>query len=207
MIETFITNLVQCSVTFKAPVENIYSPNTLASENTVNNLKLYLNEMLSKNPKYLIVGEAPGYNGCRWSGIPFTSEAILINNPFFNKNYKVRDITKPQKESSATIVWKCLDELKIYPLMWNAFPFHPYCNNKTNSNRTPNSQELEFGSEILKDLISIFRIDNENIFAIGKKAERILSSYDSFDSVKYIRHPSNGGKNDFIEGMHKWINS
>ncbi len=206
MIETFIKNLVECSVEFKSPVENIYSPHTIASKNTVNNLRLYLNEMLSRKPKYLIVGEAPGYNGCRWSGIPFTSEAVLVNNPFFNQNYKVRDINKPQKETSATIVWNCLDEMQTYPLMWNAFPFHPY-KDKTNSNRAPNSQELKYGSEILQELINIFKIDKENIFAIGKKAEGILSSYESFNSVKYIRHPSNGGKNDFIQGMHKWINS
>ena len=206
MIDTFIENLAECSVIFNSPVENIYSPNTIAAENTVNNLRLYLNTMLLRKPKYLIVGEAPGYNGCRWSGIPFTSEAILVNNPFFNQDYKVRDIKKPQKESSATIVWNCLDEINVYPLMWNAFPFHPY-KDKTNSNRAPNSQELKFGSEILRELISIFNIDKENIFAIGKKAEASLSSFDSFNNVKYIRHPSNGGKKDFIAGMNKWINS
>lgn len=199
-------NITACSVEFKSPVENIYSPRTIASENTVNNLRLYLNEMLSRKPKYIIVGEAPGYNGCRWTGIPFTSEAVLVNNPFFNQNYKIRDINKPQKESSASIVWNCLDEMQIYPLMWNAFPFHPY-KDKTNSNRALNSHELKYGSEILQELINIFNIDKENIFAIGRKAEGIISSYDSFDSVKYIRHPSNGGKNDFIQGMHKWISS
>ena len=206
MIDSFIKSLTDCSFQFNAPVENIYSPNTIASENTVNNLRLYLNEMISRKPKYLIVGEAPGYNGCRWSGIPFTSEAVLVNNSFFNKNYKIRDINKPQKESSATIVWNCLDEMNVYPLMWNAFPFHPYTD-KTNSNRAPNTQELKFGAEILHELINIFGSDKENIFAIGKKAEGSLSSFDSFNNVKYIRHPSNGGKNDFIEGMHKWINS
>ena len=84
--------------------------------------------MLELKPKYMIVGEAPGYRGCRWSGIPFTSEKIIVTNDFFNKKYKVRirNGKKPQSECSATRVWNCLDSLGIYPLMWNAFPFHPY---------------------------------------------------------------------------------
>lgn len=199
-VDEFVEKLSKCDVTFKKSVENMYATN----ENTVNNLKLYLKKMLKIKPKYLLVGEAPGYNGCRWSGIPFTSEEILVNNDFFGleKGYKVRNKDNPEPEDSSTIVWdyikkrfldKKMDE-KI-PLMWNAFPFHP-C-----GNREPNAQEIEFGRKIIKDIIEIFDLKLANIIAVGRKAEDSLKSF----YIKEVRHPSHGGKDDFIKGLDEYL--
>ena len=106
-IDNFINKLRDCDFSFTQPVENIYSRNVEGNENTFNNLRLYLNKMKYIKPKYLLIGEAPGYNGCRWSGIPFVSERILRDNNFFGleNGYKVRNDNKPQSEASATIVW------------------------------------------------------------------------------------------------------
>src|SRR4051812_35512122 len=41
------------------------------------NLKRYV-ECFVRPPRYLLVGEAPGWRGCRFSGVPFTSEAQLV---------------------------------------------------------------------------------------------------------------------------------
>src|SRR5680860_1017481 len=38
-------------------------------------LKRHLN---APNPRLLIIGEAPGYQGCRYSGLAFTSERQLV---------------------------------------------------------------------------------------------------------------------------------
>lgn len=33
---------------------------------------------LDCSPEYLLIGEAPGYQGCRFSGVPFASEALVL---------------------------------------------------------------------------------------------------------------------------------
>ena len=77
-----------------------------------NNLKLYLEEIKKLNTKFLLVGEAAGYQGCRLSGIPFTSELILLNGidklNIFGKEKGYRKTNEQeiiQKEKSATMVW------------------------------------------------------------------------------------------------------
>lgn len=206
-IDSFINKLRDCNFSFTQPVENIYSRNVEGNENTFNNLRLYLNKMKDIKPKYLLIGEAPGYNGCRWSGIPFVSERILRDNNFFGleNGYKVRNDNKPQSEASATIVWNCLNEIGIFPLIWNAFPFHPYQKDKTKSNRTPNKEELVFGKEVLKAILQLFNIEPTNVIAIGKKAKESLETFTEFETIKCIRHPANGGKADFVKGLKTYL--
>lgn len=125
------------------------------------------------NSKVLFLGEAPGYKGCRLSGVPFTSEKVLTSSKSnaivgCNFDYKIRDVKNPQSESSATIIWEAFENHDIYPLMWNAFP-------------------------------EIF--DIERIYAIGNVAYSTLT--DLGFEVEKIRHPSMGGKNQFIEGIQK----
>ena len=38
------------------------------------NLRLYLGAMAARQPKSLLVMEAPGYRGCRLTGVPVTSQ-------------------------------------------------------------------------------------------------------------------------------------
>ena len=206
-VDEFVEKLSKCDVTFKNSVENMYANNVDGHENTVTNLKLYLKKMLEIKPKYLLVGEAPGYKGCRWSGIPFTSEEILDTSSFFGDKFKFRK--SPEKENTAKSVWSYLDSKKIYPLMWNAFPFHPHKDGDENSNRAPNKQEIEFGKGILHELMQIFKIDLNNVIAVGRKAEKSLNSFSDFKNenlkVKEVRHPSHGGKDEFIEGLKDYL--
>ncbi len=196
-IEEFIESLRDCTKVFKKPVENIYSSKEFTgAENNVNKLRFYLNEMLKLKPKYMIVGEAPGYNGCRLTGIPFTSEEIIFKNPFFKGKYNFDN--PPQDEDSASIVWGFF-EGKELPLMWNAFPFHPY-KDKLESNRPINKEE--FGKCILCKLLSIFdEIPRENIIAVGENALYCLSLL----FIKEVRHPARGGKDEFIKGMNEFL--
>lgn len=160
--------------------------------------------MIELKPETILVGEAPGYNGCRLSGIPFTAErniTIEYKNKYLfglNNGYKIRYINKPQSESSATIVWEYLKLKDIYPLIWNAFPFHPHLENDTESNRKPKIEELEFGKKIFEKLINMYNINK--IIAIGNTANETLLKM-GFNCRK-VRHPANGGKNEFIIGMN-----
>ena len=101
-----------------------------------NNLILYFQQMVKFNPHILLVGEAPGYRGCRLTGVPFTSEFILLNGleeiGLFgaSRGYqKTTESDKLVKEASATIVWQILSTTLTIPLIWNAFCFHPFQTN------------------------------------------------------------------------------
>ena len=41
------------------------------------NLEIYLQEMLDRDPKVLLVGEAPGFRGMRITGVPFTNRTMF----------------------------------------------------------------------------------------------------------------------------------
>ena len=63
--------------------------------------------------------------------------------------------------------------------------------------------ELELGKVYLNLLLKIFNIDN--IIALGRKPESKLKGFGYH--YGYIRHPANGGKNKFVNGLKevlKW---
>ena len=179
----------------------VYNP--YLSDLCMSNLKNYIDGMKQSNSNVLIVGEAPGYNGCRLTGVPFSSEYILsedfhlMNNLFPSNSFKT---SGKQKEASATIVWNGFNYIGIFPIMWNAFPFHPHKDGNDKSNRPPTKQELEIGKTYLHKYIALFEREL-NIWAIGKKSHEALRSI-SIDA-DYIRHPANGGKIDFLKGLQK----
>ncbi len=158
--------------------------------------------------KTLLLGEAPGHKGCTLTGVPFTSEAIIGSGKYKLFNYDEgwddiideRDV-KLQSEATATIVWNTFDELDIYPLLWNAYPFSPF-NSKTNKpNRKPTNAEIEnVGKKYFEKLLKIIPV--KNFVAIGKVAE---SAYKLFgiNDFESIRHPSFGGKSEFIDGLRR----
>jgi len=201
-IEDFISSLSLVQKT--TDTTNIYYGNSKESQIRRNNLKVYLTKMKSLNPSYLLLGEAPGYKGCRLSGIGFTSEKILFDNPFF-QNEQIQFINESNKlesEISATIVWSEISKLTSTPLIWNIFPFHPHSTNDIQTNRTPTKSELEEGKRFLRNLLQIFEI--KKIIALGRKPASQLT--DVAIPNAYVRHPANGGKNLFIAGIKNEMN-
>lgn len=187
-----------------ANVTNQYHAKYPHNNITVNNLKHYFEEMAQRNPHVALIGEAPGYNGCRLTGIPFTSEYIIQNvfNTLESDNrYLINNYAKPQKEPTATIVWQELNRLGLRPLLWNAFPFHPHKPNNFNTNRAPNTDELMFGLEVLKEILTLFNI--EQVVAIGNVAHDLMTK--NGINCTLVRHPSYGGKADFIAGLQRYI--
>ncbi len=96
------------------------------------NLLRYLTEVSVRRPKMMLMDEAPGYRGCRLTGIPFTSEQIMLDGVLTldllgtQRGYRLVDARAPiRRESSATIVWDALVSFGFVPLLWAAFPFHP----------------------------------------------------------------------------------
>jgi hypothetical protein len=158
---------------------------------------------LDCNPAFILVGEAPGYQGCRYSGIAFTSERLLMEGaipriPAISKRLSTRHL--PFSEPSATIVWKTLNSLEIAErtILWNALQLHPHRSDNLWSNRTPTPAELALGAPALHTLIAAFPA--AQVVAVGKKAEQLMMTMGVAASA-YVRHPANGGAKLFAAGM------
>ena len=114
----------------------------------------------------MLVGEAPGYKGCGVTGIPFTDENEMKNNLGTSQaGYCFIDENNPQRERSACIIWEAIRKKTDapIPLLWNAYPFHPFGDGRKESNRKPNKDELCIGKYYLEELIDIFVKQNEKI--------------------------------------------
>lgn len=158
------------------------------------------------NPSYLLIGEAPGYQGCHFSGVPFTNEALLCDGviPRISRCERITTREKPWREPSATIVWNALRDHGIADdvVMWNAFAFHPHKPGDSMSNRAPTKTELQAGRGILRMVLKFF--DGAQIVAVGKVAYAALRSLEYMPAA-CLRHPSMGGANAFRAGLARLV--
>jgi uracil-DNA glycosylase len=202
--ENFINELEKAGPRCPDASEKLYERKSREGCIRRHNLRSYLDQMEALSPAILLLGEAPGYKGCRLTGVPFTSEKILRTHPFFlDGDYKfINPQDQLMSEQSATIIWNVLDLFNSKPLIWNIFPFHPYKRDNTKTNRTPDEAELNFGKQFLIKMLDIFPITK--IAAVGRKAESKLIEMNLEHT--YIRHPANGGKRKFVEGMKEILN-
>jgi uracil-DNA glycosylase len=170
------------------------------------NLRLYLDQMDAIGPRMLLIGEAVSYRGGRLTGIAFVSESVMLGGVdtrsgfILGADHGYRKATPGPKlstEASATMVWGTIREIRPLPLLWNAFPFHPFGPGDENSNRAPSANELLIGVPFIERLLSLFAF--EQIIAIGNHASLSLQRM-GIEHTK-VRHPSQGGKNLFVEGM------
>jgi hypothetical protein len=157
---------------------------------------------LACDPKFILCGEAAGYQGCRHSGIAFTSERLLREGriPRISPmSHRLTSRELPYSEPSATIVWEALYNLGIEErtILWNALPMHPHKSRDGQSNRTPTSEEFEIGKRALRMLVREFPL--AKVVAVGRKAEKSLKTMDI--RAEYVRHPANGGATKFAQGL------
>ncbi|SDZ81964.1 Uracil DNA glycosylase superfamily [Desulfuromusa kysingii] len=168
----------------------------------------------------LLCAEAIGYQGGHFSGIPMTSERLLLGG-LEHKNLfpemVFRDLS-PQRtsrtdikshavqqlgftEPTATIVWGFLADHQVDTrrmILWNAFPWHPYHPAKgLLSNRTPDDAELMVGHQFLLQLLKLGQF--KQVVAIGEKSTLQLQQL-GIAAVK-VRHPANGGAGKFRAQM------
>ncbi len=174
----------------------------------------YLQERIGR-ASMLLLAEAIGYQGGHFSGIPMTSERLLLGGlqhkgltaeMVFNGLQPQRTSDpqlRPQgfTEPTATIVWGWLAEQQIDPrsvVLWNAFPWHPYQPAKGMlSNRTPKDAELAAGHKVLHQLLDLGRF--QQIVAIGEKSAVQLQQLGV--AATKVRHPANGGAGKFRSQM------
>jgi len=181
-------------------------------------LRTYLRARL-KNARLAVIGEALGYRGGHFSGIPMTSERILLGKKqdagiepkdVFS-SVAARRTSKRQKcrdgfsEPTATIVWSTLLQLGLRPeqfVLWNAFPWHSLNPRRGMlSNRTPTRSERAAGISVLKSFLELFPCDQ--VVALGHIAAAQLA--DLRVEAKYVRHPASGGAKLFRQQIAKVI--
>jgi uracil-DNA glycosylase len=162
------------------------------------NLRNYLRSF-TERPSVIVIGEAPGWRGCRFSGVPFTSEFQLCDNDLpFTGNQSSRN-ESPYKESTATIFWNFMSDYHTQFFAWNCIPFHPYKSDNPLSNRTPTTREISTYLALLSEIVSFMQ--PSQIVAVGKSAERSLKNLGI--PFSYVRHPSHGGAYEFRIGMER----
>lgn len=170
------------------------------------NLQRYLTSMQQRTPRRLMLFEAPGYRGCAYSGLPITSERIMLAGvekfALFGEGYHpTSDNPIGMAEASATILWNALvDHLEAPPLLWNTMPLHPHKPGEQHSNRTPTRSEQRLGHPFITALMALFPTV-EQVLAVGRIAQRNLTEMGIEHTA--LRHPSQGGKNDFIAGLRE----
>jgi hypothetical protein len=168
---------------------------------------------------FLLIGEAVGYQGGHFSGIPMTSERMLLG---YHKDRgilpeKVLPDLKPRRtsapklkaqgftEPTATIVWQAILDVDRDPrevVLWNAFPWHPYDPQKGRlSNRRPTAQEMEGGIRVLQQFLKLFP-DAEPV-AVGRVAEDCLDKLGI--RTRSVRHPAQGGAKAFRASIRKLL--
>ena len=160
------------------------------------------------NPQFILLGEAAGYQGCRYSGVTFTSEKILLNTGIPRVAKLTERITTPILpfcEPSATIVWGALRKNSIADqvILWNTYPFHPMKPSGIHTNRTPSRAEIDDGSQILSELLSLYKTPPK-IVAVGQKAFTLLSKIGIVPFAS-VRHPAFGGANEFRSGIETML--
>ncbi|MCA9912237.1 MAG: uracil-DNA glycosylase [Anaerolineae bacterium] len=183
------------------------------SRQRAENLRRYLLAMYEQSQQQtvpLLLMEAPGYRGCRLTGLPVTSRVIVRDGVpelrFFGagSGYHLPEdagFEDIQGEQSATIVWRTLAELGVLPLIWNSFPLHPHKAGQPRSNRRPRKAELAQGRDFLRRILEIYQ--PSPIVAVGRVAESMLQ--DLKQAHYPVRHPAQGGKNDFVAGLHQHL--
>ena len=166
-----------------------------------------------------MIGEALGYRGGHFSGIPMTSERILLGKKkdrgiepeqVFSSMRACRT-SKPRKcpegfsEPTATIVWSTLLRLGLKPeqfVLWNAFPWHSFDPRRGMlSNRMPNKSERAAGLSVLEAFLDLFPCNE--IVALGNVAASQLKELSA--EIHQVRHPASGGAKLFRQQIARIV--
>jgi uracil-DNA glycosylase len=168
------------------------------------NLALALEQALARGPDLLLIGEAPGYHGARRTGVPFTSERLLLEGiaPLgqfgAGRGFALAtDDGRVSAEQTATIVYRELAALGRLAAGWNACPLHPHRPGADQSNRPPRRAELDLGLPLLARFLALF--PGLPVAAMGNVAAAALAQL-GVDYVK-LRHPAQGGARQFAVGL------
>ncbi|MSQ28068.1 MAG: hypothetical protein EXR51_08025 [Dehalococcoidia bacterium] len=162
------------------------------------NLRSYL-ASFETPPMMLVVSEAPGYRGGRFSGIPLVSERMLVAGPTDGINGRPTSLGRPYAEATATIFRRVSAAMALSPFIWNTVPFHPHHLGQPLTNRTPTRSEISAFAPLLGEVIGM--VQPRLVVALGRQAEHALALLKV--ECRPVRHPANGGATAFEIGMRQ----
>jgi uracil-DNA glycosylase len=186
--------------------ENLYGPDP-AGNIRRENLRKYFRLMAERSPELILVGEAPGYQGTRRTGVPFASEHIMNGGmdgvSFFSapNNFHRVYHDRVYKEPTSTIMWRTISRYEQLPLLWATFPLHPHELGNTQSNRTPTRSEIALAKTHLIKLLKI--VKPKTVLSLGNTAKRTLDELNI--SSQKLRHPARGGGTTFARQLHEVV--
>ena len=165
---------------------------------------------LDCEPRYILCGQSPGWQGCRYSGIAFTCERQVIEGgiprlaPISSRLTRTDPPVDALSEPSATVMWNTLHGLGIAGevVLWNALQLHPHRPAVPWSNRTPKWSEVELGARALELLLEAF--PDAKVIAVGLKSKDLLEALDIHPNG-HLRHPAHGGARHFAEELRRLI--
>ena len=170
-------------------------PNEISNKYFLQRRKNLKDHLSCPDPLCILIGEAAGFRGARFTGVPFTSEKLLVDQAIprveHPKGERITTRHIPWKEPSATIVWEELHKHQIADrtILFNAVPWHPEGKDGPLTNRAPNADEKKAGQACLSLFFELF--PELPVMALGNIASESLNRL-SIEHTK-IRHPANGG--------------
>ncbi len=164
------------------------------------NLARYLNAYRAL-PPVLVVAEAPGPWGARFSGVPLTSEAQLACPDFWLSGVPT-SLGEPHGEYSGRIYHRVVAPYRQRVFTWNAVPLHPHRAGEPLTIRTPRVTEVRRFAPLLEAMVAA--LQPRLTVAVGRVAERALHAVGA--APHYVRHPSQGGAKLFEAGMEALLN-
>ena len=222
-VDQFVDLLQECR--FNGPVGNPWADcdpdfdiDEHAPRHRSNHLRAYLNARLN-TAKALLIAEAPGYQGAKFSGIPMTCERTLLGHrpriscsDVFDETIERQRTSSPPEASSkavklrgfceptAAYVWGHMANrpgLSKKIVLWNLFAFHPYKTKNTLTNRPPKEPVLE-------EFLRLF--PDRPILSVGNISEEYLTRWGHRYEL-FTRHPANGGGPVFREKFAEFLNA
>ena len=151
---------------------------------------------------YLWIGRDLGHRGGRRTGLAFTDDLHVRAHA---ERWRLT-IDRPTRgevvaEKTAALIWAVLSQVKMSVFLWNVFPLHPHEPGNPFSNRSHNSREREAGEAFLFQLIILLK--PYRLIAIGNDAARSAHRLYDRKHVIQVRHPSYGGRKQFLEQMNE----
>lgn len=166
------------------------------------NLEAYLERV--GVPRWVLVGEALGFRGGRFSGIAFTSERQLAGEDGRRLPWASGPPFAPTSrnpalwlEPSGSIVWDGLGGDPRGVLLWNSFPWHPCGPRGPLSNRTPERTLWRENLHVLEELLAA--LGEVRALAVGRTSQAALAELGV--EAPGLRHPAHGGALLFREQL------